>query len=149
MKPIAENKKGKFEYKVLEDWEAGIALEGEEIKAIRARKVNLGGSYIKPFIANGQAELWWVGGQIAVSSGDKSRTRKLLLHRNEINRIVGKLSTSNYTVLPLDLYLSRGRAKLRIGLATRKNKKDKREILKKRDIEKNLREQIRKKKTGQ
>lgn len=148
MKPIAENKKGKFEYHVLEDWEAGIALEGEEIKAIRSKKVNLGGSYVKPFIANGQAELWWVGGQMSIPSGDTSRTRKLLLHRNEINRIVGKLTTSNYTVLPLDLYLSRGRAKLRIGLATRKNKKDKREILKKRDIEKSLREEIRKKKTG-
>lgn len=148
MKPIAENKKGKFEYKILEDWEAGIALLGPEIKAIRAKKVNLNGSYVKPFIANGQAELWWVGGQMSTLDGDETRTRKLLLHRTEINRIVGKLTTNNYTILPLNLYLSKGRAKLKIGLATRKNKKDKREILKKRDIEKNLREEIREKKTG-
>ncbi|MEX1051767.1 MAG: SsrA-binding protein SmpB [Patescibacteria group bacterium] len=145
MKPIAENKRGKFDYQVHEDWEAGLALHGDEIKSIRARRVNINGSYVKPFIANGQAELWWLGGSFT-GAAEPDRTRKLLLHRSEINRIAGKLASGNFTVLPLDLYLKKGMAKLRIGLASRKNKKDKREVIKKRDIEKSLREEIRAKK---
>ncbi|MEX1123806.1 MAG: SsrA-binding protein SmpB, partial [Patescibacteria group bacterium] len=143
---ISENKKGRFDYQIHEDWEAGLALQGDEIKAIRAKKVVLTGSYIKPFIANGQAELWWVGGKIMSIGGDPTRTRKLLMHRQEINRIIGKLASGNFTVLPLELYLKHGRAKLKIALGTRKSKKDNRETIKKRDIEKNLREEIRQKK---
>lgn len=147
MKPIAENKRGKFDYQIHENWEAGLALVGDEIKAIRARRVNINGSYVKPFIANGQAELWWLGGNFSRAT-QPDRSRKLLLHRTEINRIVGKLASGNHTVLPLDLYLKKGIAKLKIGLASRKNKKDKREVLKKRDIDKSLREEIRLKKQG-
>ncbi len=147
MKPIAENKRGKFDYQIHEDWEAGLALQSDEIKAIRAKRVNINGSHVKPFVANGQAELWWLGGNFH-NVAEPDRSKKLLLHRQEINRIVGKLASGNHTVLPLDLYLKRGRAKLRIGLASRKNKKDKREVLKKRSIDKTLREEIRVKKQG-
>jgi SsrA-binding protein len=145
MKPIAENKRGKFDYQIHEDWEAGLVLHGDEIKSIRARRANINGSYIKPFIANGQAELWWLGGNLA-GANEPNRSKKLLLHRQEIGRIVGKLASGNMTVIPLDLYIKRNTAKLMIGLASRKNKKDRRETIKKRDVEKNLREQIRQKK---
>lgn len=145
MKPISENKRGKFDYQIHEDWEAGISLFGDEIKSIRAKRANINGSYVKPFIANGQAELWWLGGNLA-GAAEPNRTKKLLLHRQEINRIVGKLASGSYTIIPLDLYLKNNHAKLKVGLASRKNKKDRRETIKKRDVEKNLREQIRQKK---
>jgi SsrA-binding protein len=138
MKNIATNKKARFDYSISDDLEAGLVLTGEEIKAIRAKQVNIGGSYVKPFVADGATELWWVGSNFKIENGDQSRTKKLLLHKEEVERLVGKLSAKNLTIVPLDLYLSRGRAKLKIGLASRKQTQDKRETLKKRDIEREV-----------
>jgi SsrA-binding protein len=144
MKPIATNKKAFFDYQILEDWEAGVALTGLEIKAVRAGRVNITGSYIKPFAApgNGVTELWWVGSHFNLENGDQTRTKKILLHREEIKRLVGRLSTGEFTILPLELYLKRGLAKLKIGLATRKKKYDKREIIKKREGDRRLSEEL-------
>lgn len=143
MKSTASNKKAFFDYQILDDWEAGVALNGLEIKAVRAGRVVLTGSYIKPFtLPSGATELWWVGSHFAVTDGDQSRTKKILLHRQEIERIVGRLTTGEYTVLPLELYLKRGLAKLKIGLAVRKQKQDKREIIKKRDSNRDLRQEF-------
>lgn len=138
MKPIASNKKAYFDYLISDDLEAGLVLTGEEIKAIRDKRVNISGSYVKPFIADGANELWWVGSNFNIENGDQSRSKKLLLHKIEIERLTGKLSAKNLTIVPLELYLSRGRAKLKIGLASRKQVHDKRETLKKRDVEREV-----------
>ena len=138
MKQVAQNKKEFFDYSITDDVEAGLVLTGEEIKAIRDKKVNIGGSYVKPFVKNGATELWWVGSNFNIENGDQSRTKKLLLHKEEIERLAGKLSAKNLTIVPLELYLSRGRAKLKIGLATRKQTQDKRETIKKRDVEREV-----------
>jgi len=138
MKPIAQNKKAWFDYSITDDLEAGLVLTGEEIKAIRDKKVNISGSYVKPFIKDGANELWWVGSNFNIENGDQTRSKKLLLHKIEIERLTGKLSAKNLTIVPLELYLSRGRAKLKIGLASRKQTQDKRETLKKRDIEREV-----------
>lgn len=144
MKLIASNKKGTFDYNVLDTFEAGLVLRGPEIKAIRAKRATISGSYIKPLKnKNGQAELWWIGSHFHLAEGDQTRTRKVLLHQREIERLIGKLTSGEYTIIPLELYLQRGLAKLKIALATRRKKHDKRDILKKRDIEKNLREHFR------
>ena len=138
MKPVATNKKVFFDYSIADNLEAGLVLTGVEIKAIRDKKVNIGGSYVKPFVKDGTTELWWVGSNFNIESGDQSRTKKLLLHKVEIERLIGKLSAKNLTIVPLELYLSRGRAKLKIGLATRKQTQDKRETIKKRDVEREV-----------
>lgn len=142
MKPVASNKKAFFDYSVLDDWEAGLVLTGLEIKAVRAGRVTIGGSYIKPFSnEKGQTELWWIGSHFNLENGDQTRTKKVLLNRSEIERIIGKLSAGEYTVIPLELYLQRGLAKLKIGLAARKKKHDKRETLKKRDSDREIRKE--------
>jgi|GEM_PF-1664064 len=133
---IAKNTKGLLEYKIIDSLEAGLILMGEEIKAIRGRRVNINGSHIRPFANHGgRMELWWLGGNFQTSSGDKSRSRKLLLHQSEIKRLQGKLTSGEATILPLELYLSRGIAKLKIGLVKRKNKADRREELRRRDLD--------------
>lgn len=135
MKSVATNKKAFFDYKIEDDLEAGLVLTGAEIKAIRAKQVNINGSYVKPFAGpNGRSELWWVGSNFNID-GDESRSKKLLLHQEEIARLVGKLTGKGYTILPLELYLARGKAKLKIGLGSRKKQHDKRAILKERDID--------------
>ena len=138
MKPIASNKKVWFDYSITDNLEAGLVLTGEEIKAIRAGRVNISGSYVKPFIKDEANELWWVGSNFNIENGDQSRSKKLLLHKVEIERLTGKLSAKNLTIVPLELYLSRGRAKLKIGLASRKQTHDKREMLKKRAVEREV-----------
>jgi len=137
MKLVARNQKAFFDYEIADELEAGLVLSGAEIKAIRIKQVNISGSYIKPFTKNGQTELWWVGSHFEVN-GDQSRTKKLLLHRREIDRLTGKLTGKGYTILPLSLYLSRGVAKLKIGLGSRKSAHDKRETLRQQDIEREI-----------
>lgn len=144
MKIVARNKKAYFDYAILGHLEAGLVLLGPEIKSIRANRVNIEGSYIKPFIGeNKKQELWWVGSHFHLASpGDETRTKKLLVNRTEIDRWVGKLTSGNCTIVPLELYLQRGIAKLKIGLAQRKQKQDKRASLKEKSINKSLRERL-------
>jgi SsrA-binding protein len=134
-KPIAENRKARFNYEVLETFEAGLALNGPEIKAIRAGQLDLSGSYAKPV----GGELFWIGGRIAVKDGDPTRSRKLLLHKEQIEEIIRSHTEKRLTTIPLKLYLKKGRAKLLIGLARGRKKSDKREVLKARDLDRELR----------
>lgn len=143
MKTINRNKKATFDYEILDRLEAGIALLGPEIKAVRDGRAVISGSYVKPLMTNGMVEMWWVGSNFHVSSGDPTRTKKLLLHKSEIRKLLGKLSAGENTIVPLDLHLVRGKAKLTIGLASRRKKHDKRQKIKERDIEKNLRDHFR------
>lgn len=135
---IAQNKKAFHDYFIEEKYEAGIVLEGWEVKAIRAGRVNLKESYV--IIQRG--EVYLIGCHItplgAASTHirpDATRTRKLLLHSEEIAKLIGKVERAGYTLVPLDMHYTRGRIKLQIGLAKGKKQYDKREAEKERDWE--------------
>lgn len=133
---IAVNRKARHDYTIEENFEAGLALMGWEVKSMRAGRVQMGESYI--LVKDN--ELWWFGGHITPLSSasthvstDPSRTRKLLMHRNEIDRLIGQVERKGYTLVPLSLYWKHGRAKLDIGLAKGKKSHDKRASEKERD----------------
>ncbi len=135
---IAKNKKARHDYFIEETLEAGLALEGWEVKALRAGKAQLTEAYVQ--LRNGQAYLFGAYFTPLLSASthvdpDPSRTRKLLLHRNELDRLVGAVERRGYTLVPLDLHWSRGRAKLAVGLAKGKKQHDKRAAVKDRDWE--------------
>ena len=126
---IAENRKAFHDYFVEERYEAGIALEGWEVKAIRAGRANIGEAYV---MVRG-AELYLIGANIAplptVSTHfipDPTRTRKLLLRGEEIRRLIGKVEQRGYSLIPLNLHYSKGRIKLEVALAKGKLQHDKR-----------------------
>jgi SsrA-binding protein len=135
---IIDNKKAFFDYFIEERYEAGIVLEGWEVKAIRAGRAQLKEAYV--IIRN--AEIYLFGAHISPLptasthiKPDPVRTRKLLLQADEIKRLIGKVERAGYTLIPLDLHYSRGRIKCEIGLAKGKKQHDKRETEKKRDWE--------------
>jgi SsrA-binding protein len=126
---IADNKKAFHDYFIEERYEAGLALEGWEVKAIRAGRVQLKEAYV--VVKKG--EVWLLGchvSPLATASThikpDPVRTRKLLLHAEEIKRLIGKVERAGYTLVPLDLHYAKGRIKLEIGLAKGKKLHDKR-----------------------
>ncbi|MBM3357952.1 MAG: SsrA-binding protein SmpB [Betaproteobacteria bacterium] len=130
---IVQNKKAFHDYFVEQRFEAGIALEGWEVKAIRAGRAQLKESYV--IVHDG--ELFLVGCHVsplpAASTHytpDPTRTRKLLLHAEEINRLIGAVQRAGYTLLALDMHYKAGRIKLEIGLAKGKKAHDKRETIK-------------------
>lgn len=133
---IVENRKAYHDYFIEERFEAGIALEGWEVKAIRGGRANLKEAYV--VVKNG--ELMLIGAHISPLTTasthvhpDPTRTRRLLLHREEINRLIGKVERAGYTLTPLDLHYSKGRVKLAIGLAKGKKQHDKRAAIKERE----------------
>ena len=133
---ITQNKKAFHDYFIEERFEAGIALEGWEVKAIRAGRAQLKEAYV--VLRNG--EVFLIGSHITplLSASthvqpDPTRTRKLLLHGEEIRRLIGKVERAGYTLVPLDLHYSRGRVKLAIGLAKGKKQYDKRQAEKERE----------------
>ena len=133
---IVANKKAYHDYFIEEKLEAGMALDGWEVKAIRAGRAQLKEAYV--VVKNG--EILLLGAHITPLStasthvhADPTRTRKLLLHRAEINRLVGQVERAGYTLVPIDLHFSKGRIKLEIGLAKGKKQYDKREAEKERD----------------
>jgi len=125
------NRKARHDYQILDTMEAGLILTGPEIKAIRSGRVNLTGSYVKIL----DKEAYWVGGNISALDGDPQRTRKVLLHKDQIDKLIGKTSGEGVSLIPLKLYTTRGIAKLELGLGKGLKKYDKREVLKKRDQE--------------
>jgi len=142
MKLLSENRKAKFEYDVLETYEAGIALTGQEVKSIKAGKANLTGSFVtvKPngaSILNAQIPPYQP--KNAPSDYKLSRTRRLLLHKKELRYLLGKSKEGNLTIIPLSLYNKKRHIKVLIGLARHRKKHDKREIIKKRDTEREVR----------
>lgn len=133
---IAQNKKAFHDYFIEEKYEAGIVLEGWEVKAIRAARAQLKEAYV--IIRGG--ELFLIGCHISPLpttsthiNPDPVRTRKLLLHVEEISKLIGKVERAGYTLVPLDLHYTRGRIKLEIGLAKGKKQHDKREAEKDRE----------------
>ncbi len=133
---IALNKRARHEYFIEECFEAGLALEGWEVKSLRASKAQITESYV--VIKN--TEAWLLGAHIMplVTASthihpDPTRTRKLLLNRAELDRLIGAVERRGYTLIPLALYWKKGRAKLEIGLAKGKKAHDKRAVEKERD----------------
>jgi SsrA-binding protein len=133
---IALNKKARHEYFIQDRYEAGIALEGWEVKSLRAGRINLTEGYVT--LKNGEAFLF--GATITPLptasthvKPDPMRTRKLLLHRDELNRLIGLVERKGFTLVPTAMYWKRGRAKLEIGLAKGKKLHDKRADAKERD----------------
>jgi SsrA-binding protein len=126
-----ENKKARYDYEILEDYECGIVLESWEVKAIAAKVCSIVGSHCKVL----NEAVYLIGASVGSSDNEQQRTRKLLLHRKEINRLVGKTQEKGLTLVPLKMYPKNGKFKLLIGLARGKKEYDKRETEKKRDIE--------------
>jgi SsrA-binding protein len=134
--PIAQNRKAFHDYFVEERYEAGMVLEGWEVKAIRDGRVQLNDAYV---VVKGSA-LWLIGAHVSplptVSTHftpDPVRTRKLLLHADETRRLIGKVEQRGYSLIPLDMHFKRGRIKLEIALARGKLKHDKRATERERD----------------
>jgi SsrA-binding protein len=138
---IAENRKARHDYHVIETWEAGVSLLGTEVKSIREGRVNLRDSYAR--VDNG--EIWMLNVHISPYSHRGSaehqelRQRKLLLHRDEIRKMVGKVAEKGLTLVPLELYFKKGRVKVLLGLAKGKQAHDKRETLRRREVDRETR----------
>jgi SsrA-binding protein len=137
-KTIALNKRARFEYEIEERFEAGIALEGWEVKALRDGRVQFADSYV--LLKDHEAFLFGclISPLSTVSTHvtpDPTRTRKLLLHRREIDHLLGAVDRRGYTVVPTAMYWSRGKAKVEIGMAKGKRQHDKRKTEKDRDWE--------------
>lgn len=133
---IAQNKKARHDYFIEQDFEAGLALEGWEVKSLREGRAQLKESYV--IVRHG--ELWLFGAHFSQPSGlsthitaDPTRSRKLLLHRREISQLIGAVDRKGFTIVPLALYWKSNRVKLKIGLAKGKKQHDKRQSMKERD----------------
>jgi len=133
---IAVNKKARHDYFILENLEAGLVLEGGEVKSLRAESIQLKESYV--LLKN--MEAWLIGAHIsplATASThkvtDPIRTRKLLLHKNEIAKLIGAVERKGFTIVPLSMYWKNGVVKIEIGIAKGKQKQDKRASIKERD----------------
>ena len=145
-KPLAQNRKASHDYFIEDTYEAGMVLQGTEIKSIRAGRVNLKDAHAR--IDNGEVKI--INMHISPYehgnryNHDPTRTRKLLLHRREIDRLIGLTQQQGYTLVPLRIYIKNGFAKVLIGLGKGKKQYDKREDLKrkqmKRDIDRALKE---------
>ncbi|QCX24303.1 SsrA-binding protein SmpB [Companilactobacillus futsaii] len=138
---VANNRKARHDYNILETYEAGIALTGTEIKSVRASKMNIKDGFVQA--RNG--ELWLENVNISIYNQgnifnhDPLRNRKLLLHKKEIRKISSSIQEKGITVVPLKVYLKHGFAKVLIGIAEGKKQYDKRETIKKRDQEREIR----------
>lgn len=141
IKVITENRKARHDYAVVETMEAGIELQGTEVKSLRAGKVNLKDSYVQ---ISRQGELLVLGMHISpydfgnVYNQDPLRTRRLLMHRREIDRLLGKVKERGYALVPLKLYFKHGRVKMELALATGKKNYDKRRDMAERDAKREL-----------
>ena len=128
MKIIGQNKKAYLEYEILEKFEAGLVLKGKEIKSIRHGRVNLNGTFCRV-----QGNEAYVLNMHIANTDEPERTRKLLLHKKEIQSLLGKTQQKGFSLIPLSLYIKKGKAKLQIALTRGKKLHDHRETLKKRD----------------
>lgn len=142
---VAYNKEAKAEYDIIETYEAGIVLEGSEVKALRNKQTV---SFKDSFVRIEDGEAWLYNLYIApyrfttLKPPDPLRKRKLLLHKREILRLMGKVKEKGYTIIPLRVYFKRGRAKVEIALAKGKKAHDRREELRQRDLERQLRREL-------
>jgi len=143
-KIVAKNRKARHEYHILERFEAGLALQGTEVKSLRQGRASIGEGY--GLIEGG--EVWIRDINIPeYEMGNRAnhqpkRTRKLLLHKQEILRLLGKTTEKGLTLIPLNLYFKRGKVKIEIGLCRGKKAYDKREAIRRRDQDRDLEQQM-------
>jgi SsrA-binding protein len=141
---VATNRKASHNYTLEETFEAGLVLVGSEIKSIRNHQVQLGEGYVE----ERGGELWLMNVHIAEYKEasrfghQATRPRKLLMHRKEINRLIGRVREKGYTIVPTQLYLKKGKAKVEIALARGKKQYDKRDSIAERDAERSLRRAV-------
>lgn len=138
---IADNRKARHDYHILETYEAGVALLGTEVKAIREGRVNLRDSYAR----TEGGEVWMINVHISPYSHRgyadhaETRQRKLLLHRHEIRKLIGRTAEKGLTLVPLQMYFKKGRIKVLVGLARGKQAHDKRETIRRREVDRETR----------
>jgi SsrA-binding protein len=138
---IAENRKARHDYHIIETWESGVALLGTEVKAIREGRINLRDSYARA--DNG--EIWMMNVHISSYSHRgyadhaEMRQRKLLLHRHEIRKLIGRTAEKGLTLVPLEMYFKKGRVKVLLALAKGKQEHDKRETIRRREVDRETR----------
>lgn len=142
--PIARNPRATHDYHILETWEAGLVLTGTEVKSLRAGKASIKEAYAR--VRNGEG---WIDGlnitpyeQGGHFNHDPMRTRKLLLHRKEIERLIGATEQKGLTLVPLELYFRQGKVKLLVGLGRGKKQHDRREDMRKRDAEREVAREV-------
>ncbi len=143
---IQENKEARFHYEILDTYEAGIVLIGSEVKSIRGKNVRLKDSYVafirdEPFLQNAHIAPYKSGGY---ANHEPERLRKLLLHRAEVDYLQATVREKGLSVIPLKIYFKNGRVKILLGLGKGKKIHDKRESIKKRDVDLALRQTLRK-----
>ena len=141
MKVYSENKKAGFDYEVLEKFQAGMVLFGQEVKSIKTGHINLSGSYV----ALRGGEVFLLGVKVpayqpnnAGADYGEDRAKKLLLNKKEIDYLIGKTKVKGFSLIPLKIYENNGRIKLEFGLSRGKKKYDKKEKIKKRDVEREI-----------
>ena len=142
---ITINKRAYFDYNILEAYEAGIELKGFEVKSIKTGRINLAGAYA--IIRDNQA--WLINADIpayqpknAPIDYDSKRTRRLLLKKSEIKNLIGSIAKKGLTLMPLKVYTKNRKVKIEIGLGKSRKKKDKRELIKKREAKREMRRSI-------
>lgn len=143
---IAQNRRARYEYEIVERVDAGLVLIGTEVKGLRERGATIGDAYV--VIRNGEA--WLVGATIpeysnasSHSGHDPQRTRKLLLHRREIDRLTSRLNEKGLSLVPLRMYFHEGRAKIELGLGRGKTAYDKRHAIAQRDAQRDIARAVR------
>ncbi len=139
-KVIARNRRARFDFEILDTVEAGLVLQGPEVKSLRAGKANLSDAYAtirsgEAYLVNAHISPYKEAGR---ENADPRRERKLLLHRAEIQRWKGKVAERGLTLVPLELYFKDGRAKVEIGLARGKRKGDKRQAIREREVKREM-----------
>jgi SsrA-binding protein len=148
--PVAHNRKARFNFTIEDSIECGISLLGSEVKSLRLGQANLDEAFAR--IHDGEVWLYnmHIGPyeQATLVQHDPRRTRKLLLHRREIERFLDRAMTRGYTLVPLELFWKRGNAKIRLAIAKGKRQFDKREAIKNRDVERDTRREMSRRRRG-
>lgn len=145
MKTICENREARFEYFIEDSFEAGIKLDGGEVKSIKSGNVSLKDAYCsvekaEVFVKGMHVAVYDRGG--AFNSKDSRRERRLLLHKSEIRRLIGKVNEKGYTLVPLKIYLKQSLIKMEIGLCKGKHTYDKKQTIKERDLDRSAERDI-------
>lgn len=155
MPTVAVNKRANFDYQILETYEAGLVLFGHEVKSVKTGHVSLKGSYItfkqqsrvgklpEAYLINAHISLYKHAGKL--DGYDPTRSRKILLKKNEIEKLMGKKREQGLTLVPIKIYTKRSLLKLEFGIGKGKKKHDKREDIKKKDLDRSMRRLMRKK----
>lgn len=148
IKIISDNRKARFDYEIIETFEAGLVLQGSEVKSLRDGQVNLKDSYIsfirgEAFLQNAHISVYRAS---SYNNHEPERLRKLLMNRNELNRLEGQLAEKGLSCVPLKLYFKRGRVKVEIGIGRGKKKGDKRQSIKEKDSRREIERTLKKSK---